>query len=334
LVIEHLRLHAGVWPKSWDELRATCADTGTMMLSTNADTEIEELRKRIEIDWSVDPERIRQMRRQGEKAPVTLVRLKNSHHDWMVGAEPNQMIWDYLAGVSQPGRAPSAEQPTNMGMSSGLSEAAKKEAAYQQFRQEAPRFLTSFLTNMLAGADKRDVTNLLAGGDIRDVSNFWNSADGDKLFRDLFEANWIHSSFGLRWDEIPPPTIRGSNATVELDRFVSEHGWNMLTNDAVLLFLIREQGDPIKGLPWEAIRERTFKAATQQGILFIPLRGVWPSGASGLAYNPHTNRFHFVREFKHIGDHWYVWQQSDSGDQSFYEGEPTNRLGTVSQPSL
>lgn len=96
LIVEHMRLHSGAWPKSWTELRDTCATSRLNTFSTNADTEIEELKKRIEIDWSMNPERFRRVVLQSNNIPTSVVRLKDGRHDSFVGAEPNEMIYDYL----------------------------------------------------------------------------------------------------------------------------------------------------------------------------------------------------------------------------------------------
>jgi hypothetical protein len=111
LIVDHLRLHSGAWPRSWAELRDTCAETGMHIVSTNADSEIEELKKRIEIDWSADPESIRRLGLQADAVPATLVRLRSGSHASFVGAEPNQMIWDYLKKTTEPGRAANGSQP-------------------------------------------------------------------------------------------------------------------------------------------------------------------------------------------------------------------------------
>ena len=190
------------------------------------------------------------------------------------------------------------------------AEAAKKEQMYQEWIQSVREGIAQAGTN-------------LPPGDQSSLTNFANSAEAEEISRGIFDSNWIHSSFGQYWDEIPPPTIRGSNATVTVDRFITENGWHMLTNDWLFLITINQRGKPIRGLPWEVIRDRTFKAATHHGILYVPLRGYMPMGSSGLAYNPQTNRFHAARDFKPIGDHWYVWSQTDgpSSERSYYEGE-------------
>src|SRR6266516_4123035 len=149
------------------------------------------------------------------------------------------------------------------------SEAVKKERLYQQQLSDLRRLLSDAKT---AESVSSDATNFLA------------STNMDTMFRPIFESTWMHSSFGVAWDQIPPPTIRGTNATTEVDKFVSEHGWNMVTNGWVFLIRVQAEGRPIRGLPWEVIKERTFKAATHHGVLYIPLRGYMPMASSGLAY--------------------------------------------------
>jgi hypothetical protein len=202
------------------------------------------------------------------------------------------------------------------------SEAAKKERMYQVWMQKFREALAQMQTNL---PTEQPLS----------LTNFADSAFAEKFAREIFEADWIHSSFGVYWDEIPPPTIRGSDATVGVESFISENGWNMLTNDFLFLITLDRSGKPIHGLPWDALKERTFKAATHQGILYIPLRGYMPMGSSGLAYNPQTNRFHLVRDFRAIGDHWYVWKQTDtpSQERSYYEGDKPEPANQPLQPT-
>src|SRR6185437_6704318 len=56
LIVEHMRLHSGAWPRNWDDLRDTRQASRVQILSTNADAEIEELKRRVEIDWGADPQ--------------------------------------------------------------------------------------------------------------------------------------------------------------------------------------------------------------------------------------------------------------------------------------
>ncbi len=36
--------------------------------------------------------------------------------------------------------------------------------------------------------------------------------------------------FGLHWDEVPAPTLVGSNALSAVNSYVATNGWNMQTN--------------------------------------------------------------------------------------------------------
>jgi hypothetical protein len=101
LIIEHLRRHSGAWPKSWAELRETCAISGMQILAKTPDAEIAELKKRVEIDWSADPARLRDLVHQGDVARIAVVKLRSGRRDWFVGAEPNQMIGDYLKETAE-----------------------------------------------------------------------------------------------------------------------------------------------------------------------------------------------------------------------------------------
>lgn len=212
-------------------------------------------------------------------------------------------------------------------------EAAKKEQAFQAW-------MDSIRDEMM---EYRDAAESESAEELQiNFSKFWTSPYWQEMSRVIFEAHWVHSSFGLAWDDIPPPTIRGTNATETIDAFIAENGWNMLTNYYPTLSPnVRDQGKPIRGLPWEVIQDRTFTAATYQGILYIPLRGAYRD-SSGLAYNPNTNRFRQSKRtaLKHIGDHWYVWVQTEFpiALPSFYEGDalesedPENEANE-SQPS-
>jgi hypothetical protein len=143
--------------------------------------------------------------------------------------------------------------------------------------------------------------------------------------RGLFDLMYIHSSFGLYWDEIPLPTIRGPEAIKGAERFVADHGWNMGTNMPPALWYTKQYGAPITGLPWIVIHGREFRATTLGGVLYVPLRygPVFDGFAcSGVAYNPATNRMPCVRAFKHLGDHWYLWQTGSPPEgPTIYEGQ-------------
>jgi len=192
------------------------------------------------------------------------------------------------------------------------SEAAKKERMFQETLREIQRGL--------AELDAKQAKEALPEGA---RTSLVSNTNIEPMLRQFFDSNWIHSSFGRRWDDIPAPTIVGSNAVASAERFIAENGWDMLTNRFTFLTLITQQGEDIRGLPWEVIKDRTFRAATHHGVLFIPLRFSIPVGSSGVAYNPRTNRLDSVRAFKHLGGHWYAWLQDDIGHptESRYEGD-------------
>src|SRR5688572_27167845 len=56
-----------------------------------------------------------------------------------------------------------------------------------------------------------------------------NTNEQRKLFRTLFDQIVIHPSFGLHWDEVPPPALTGSNAMNAVHAFIATNGWNMFT---------------------------------------------------------------------------------------------------------
>jgi hypothetical protein len=51
------------------------------------------------------------------------------------------------------------------------------------------------------------------------------------FMREDFKRTVVHPSFGLRWDEVPAPSMTNINAMAEVDAFVATNGWNMETNN-------------------------------------------------------------------------------------------------------
>jgi hypothetical protein len=167
------------------------------------------------------------------------------------------------------------------------SPAAQKERLYQRFVKE--------MQNM-------DPSNL-------DLS--FTNAEAQAGLRRIFESMIVDPSFGLGWDEVPAPTLVGSDAMSAVNSFVATNGWNMQTNDCIFDCISRNdnpaKSKPIRGLPWAVIREQEFPAVTHNGILYVFFRGFHHDG-SGVAYNPHTNNFSAtINSFKPIGQHWYAW---------------------------
>jgi len=132
----------------------------------------------------------------------------------------------------------------------------------------------------------------------------------------------VHPSFGIFWDEVPPPTLTNASAMAGVNAFIATNGWNMHSNKYLMFTYGFEHPRPIRGLPWEVIRDREFPALTHRGILYVILSGGFHN-VSGVAYNPNTNRFAGANGFKPLGGHWYVWAQvEDSWDKlpKVYEG--------------
>jgi hypothetical protein len=127
------------------------------------------------------------------------------------------------------------------------------------------------------------------------------------IIRDLV----VHPSFGIWWHEIPSPTLTGTVAMASVTSFVATNGWNMHTGSLGALVFVKNR-KRIRGLPWEAIRDREFQAVTHDGVLYVILRG-WHHNYTGVAYNPKTNAFpRGIVGFKPLHDHWYAWSQPET----------------------
>src|SRR5262245_37100162 len=112
------------------------------------------------------------------------------------------------------------------------------------------------------------------------------------------------------WKKVSPPDIQGASALASVDRFIATNGWNMYTNSGAVLWEYEERPKYITGLPWTAFSTNQFRAISRDGILYVLFDSGFHHDYSGVAYNPHTNRFpDCVRGFKPIGGHWYVWLQ-------------------------
>lgn len=152
------------------------------------------------------------------------------------------------------------------------------------------------------------------------------------MARLIFDGMVVHPSFGLRWDEVPPPTLTNSSAMAGVNAFIATNGWNMHSNRLVFSYGL-DHPQPMRGLPWEVIKDREFPALTHRGVLYVILSG-WHHDGSGVAYNPNTNTFAAaITGFKPLGGHWYVWAQLE--DQAklpqLYEDGRRGEQGGLSQ---
>jgi hypothetical protein len=180
---------------------------------------------------------------------------------------------------------------------------ASEEAQYEQLYQR-------FLTRM------REVQSNTPSSSISFTNNL-DTPQAREAFRRMFV---VHPSFGLGWSEVPPPTVTSPNAMKGVEEFVATNGWHMCTNFRRFV-LSADEPRPIRGLPWEVIRDREFGAITSNGILYIVF-GSFGFSKWGVAYNPKTNAFPGL-EFKHVGQHWYTWIVPDDGNLrvQHYEGD-------------
>jgi hypothetical protein len=173
------------------------------------------------------------------------------------------------------------------------SEEAQYEQLYQRFiRQMRDQYFTALAdTNV----DRSFMVNL----------SYMTNLDTPS-FREIFRSMIVHPSFGIGWDEIPPPTMSGANSLRAVESFIATNGWYMYDNGHAFVPGINKPKS-FRGLPWEVIHDREFQALTDSGILYVALQGFGPS-TYGVAYNPKTNSFpRVVQLFKPLGQHWYAW---------------------------
>ncbi len=177
------------------------------------------------------------------------------------------------------------------------SPAVQKERLFQRFVKEMRQEMQEMQKSDPSSSSKFDLS----------VTN----AEAQRALRSVFESAIVDPSFGLEWDEVPAPTLGGSNAMSAVNSFVATNGWNMQTNDCIFDCISDDDGGPktqlIRGLPWAVIYEQEFPAVTHNNILYVFFRGFHHDG-HGVAYNPHTNHFAATIDcFKPIGQHWYAW---------------------------
>ncbi len=167
---------------------------------------------------------------------------------------------------------------------------------------------------------REDAAKAPSNNDLSMIVSNLDTPSSRELF---FQFMVVHPSFGYRWNEIPAPTMSGSNAMAAVDAFVAANGWDMQNDGAIFPVLFSpDKSKPIRGLPWKEIHEREFRAVTHNGILYVEFTG-FHHDSNGVAYNPKTNSFaRDIAGFKPIGKHWYVWAQIDPPEKlpQEYEG--------------
>ena len=106
LVIDHMEKHDGAWPRSWEELRVTSDEAYKGTVSTNLDgtviaelrprDTIEDLQRRVEIDWNADPRELVKAQFKEKGPPFRVIWLRNGKSTHYQGKEPNEMVLEYL----------------------------------------------------------------------------------------------------------------------------------------------------------------------------------------------------------------------------------------------
>ncbi len=116
-----------------------------------------------------------------------------------------------------------------------------------------------------------------------------------------------------KWEKTKRPDITGSNAFASVVSFAATNGWNSYSETNKFIFWAEEEpAHYISGLPWKQLNKQSFPALTSGGILYVLQGDLFHHDYYGVAYNPNTNRFpEWIRRFKPIGDHWYVWAQPE-----------------------
>jgi hypothetical protein len=96
------------------------------------------------------------------------------------------------------------------------SPAAQRERLFQRFLKEAQQQMQEM--------QKLDPSNL-------DLS--FTNAEAQSSLRMVFDSMIVDPSFGFKWDEVPAPTLVGSNALSAVNSYVATNGWNMQTNEVL-----------------------------------------------------------------------------------------------------
>jgi hypothetical protein len=101
LVIEFMDTHDGRWPRGWEDLRGTYSElqqrTGHRYMHTALT--FDEFRSRVGIDFQADPAKLAMMPENREDAPFRVIWAASGNTTTWSGAEPNQIVLEYLRGV-------------------------------------------------------------------------------------------------------------------------------------------------------------------------------------------------------------------------------------------
>jgi hypothetical protein len=185
------------------------------------------------------------------------------------------------------------------------TKAIQQEQLFQRFLKEMRKMQSKAPTNV----------------DVSFMTNYYYTPEFREYF---FNQMVVDPSFGYRWDEVPVPTMKGTNAMDAIYGFIATNGWDM-QKDGCIFSITPDKSKRIGGLPWTVIHDQEFPAVTHDGILYVFFTG-WHWNDHGVAYNPSTNTFApNMAGFKPIGRHWYVWATTDDGQMLSQEYEGTKK---------
>jgi hypothetical protein len=99
IVIEYMERNGGSWPHGWDDLQAAfeASQKKNGMYSINDRSYIDELRRRVVVDFSADSTILAKMP-PGDEAhpPFHVIRLRSGRHFYYSNGEANTLIWEHL----------------------------------------------------------------------------------------------------------------------------------------------------------------------------------------------------------------------------------------------
>jgi hypothetical protein len=104
VVVDYMSKHGGRWPSEWEDLRPSYNALALTDGRMRGGLTFDDLRNRIEINWSASPEGALS-RHVAFKAIV----VKSGNGTRWAGAEPNDMVIDYLRRRNEA----SASRPVN-----------------------------------------------------------------------------------------------------------------------------------------------------------------------------------------------------------------------------
>lgn len=109
IVIRHLRASGGEWPRSWEDLEWVVRPGdlrpqavmwrmgGVRGREFRRRLPVERLREVVWVDWDAEVSRLAREPVSPGRPPFLVVRPLRGDHVYFAGAEPNEMIRDYLA---------------------------------------------------------------------------------------------------------------------------------------------------------------------------------------------------------------------------------------------